>query len=189
MSTLAEAIRRATDSLVTGLESSARLEEVRTHRGDPWKGRPMTETVQDVFKELLRDRIAPALRDLGFKGSGQKFSLPTEGFWASLAFQKSQWSDAASLEFTINLTVVGKTVWETLREERSYLPASPSGNTRFGQGVWQSRIGKLMPGGLDYWWKLELSTDPETLAAEVLASISGFALPAMHEQVSAQSEQ
>jgi hypothetical protein len=36
---------------------------------------------QDDYREMIRDHIAPALREMGFKGSGQNYALPSETHW------------------------------------------------------------------------------------------------------------
>jgi hypothetical protein len=46
-----------------------------------------------------------------------------------LGFQKSQFSDASAVKFTIKLKVVPKTLWATMRVERPHLPAKPSPST------------------------------------------------------------
>ncbi len=42
----------------------------------------------------VKDLISPALRTMGFKGSGGRYQLPSEDQWALLGFQKSTFSDA-----------------------------------------------------------------------------------------------
>jgi hypothetical protein len=66
-------------------------------------------TAQVVFERMLREEVAPALRELGLRGSGQRFRLPSESHWALLAFQKSQWSDADEIRFTVNVMTVSET--------------------------------------------------------------------------------
>jgi hypothetical protein len=45
--------------------------------------------VQATYRAMLRDDIAPALRALGLKGSGSRYSLPDPESWALLGFQAS----------------------------------------------------------------------------------------------------
>ena len=72
-------------------------------------------TAQEMFRAMVRDQVAPALRDLGFKGSGQVYLLPSETHWAMLSFQKSASSDAASVRFAVNFDVTTKQEWEHRR--------------------------------------------------------------------------
>ncbi|HSL32935.1 MAG TPA: DUF4304 domain-containing protein, partial [Candidatus Limnocylindrales bacterium] len=58
-----------------------------------------------IYRAFLRDRIAPGLRGLGFKGGGGVFVLPDDRYWALIGFQ-ADWKSArmGAPEFTINLT-------------------------------------------------------------------------------------
>jgi cold shock CspA family protein len=102
-------------------------------------------TAQDTYREMMKTQVAPGLRALGFKGSGQKYELPSPDHWAMLGFQKSAWSDASALRFTVNVLVVSRAAWETERTQRSYVPSRPTANRLWGAFVWQRRIGTLLP--------------------------------------------
>jgi hypothetical protein len=84
-------------------------------------------TAQDAYRSMIRDHIAPALREMGFKGSGQNYALPSETHWVSLWFQKSAYSDARKIRFTLHLLVVGKDEWEAIRETNDRAPERPRG--------------------------------------------------------------
>ena len=130
---------------------------------------------------MLRDELAPRLRQLGFKGSGQAFSLPDVERWITIGFQKSAWSDADSVRFTVNVTVANKAEWERMRQERTHLPAKPAPNRFYGSFVWQKRIGHLLPGGEDQWWEVASdSSEAPKVAAAVAAAIRDHVLPAIH---------
>jgi hypothetical protein len=53
-----------------------------TNRSDP--------TVQIVYADMLRTEIAPRLRVLGFKGSGNSYVLPDDDRWLLVGFQKNR---------------------------------------------------------------------------------------------------
>ena len=65
------------------------------------KGSPTAETAQTVFSRLLRDLIAPALRDLGFKGSGARYKMTRDEYRIEIEFQKSKWSTRDSVQFDV----------------------------------------------------------------------------------------
>jgi hypothetical protein len=132
---------------------------------------------------MLREQIAPRLRALGFKGSGQAYSLPSRTHFATIGFQKAKWSEAASLSFTANVTVAECDIWEKEREVRPYLPAKPSPNTYYGDYIWQKRIGFLLPAGQDQWWDVGAGMSTDALADEVVAAIHEYALPAMRARL------
>jgi hypothetical protein len=86
-------------------------------------------TAQETYGELLKKRVAPALCELGFKGSGQNYRLPSDDYWALLGLQKSTSSDAGRVRFTANVLVVSRADWDTVREERPRLPERPTATT------------------------------------------------------------
>ena len=132
---------------------------------------------------MMQQEIAPALRELGFKGSGQSFTLPSVTHWALLGFQKSAWGDAREVQFTVNLTVVGKRAWEDARAERPYLGARPAPNTGYGFPTWGERIGLLLPEGTDLWWSVAADSSTVSVVEGVLAAIRDYALPEMRREI------
>jgi hypothetical protein len=153
-------------------------------------------SAQEMFKAMLRDEVAPALRSMGFKGSGQNFALPSDSHWALLGFQRSQSNDRSRVSFTVNVVVVPRDVWE--RGSRAAWPdlgeglrnrptanaaLSPKVEPAFEGRFWHRRIGVLMPAGRDTWWEIDADSDVPRLAGEVVASIRGYALPTMRERL------
>jgi hypothetical protein len=90
---------------------------------------------------------------LGFKRSGQAFTMPSETHFVMLGLQKSTSSSADLVRFTINVSVISRQIWAQVREKRSHLPATPSPNTFYGDFAWQERIGTLLDG-TDRWWTI-----------------------------------
>jgi hypothetical protein len=70
------------------------------------------------MRRMLADRVAAALREMGFRGSGQNYFLPSDSHWQMLG-----------------------------RPHRIFARVAET-------GYWNSRIGRLMPSGLDEWWDL-----------------------------------
>jgi hypothetical protein len=144
------------------------------------------DTALDIFRVMMRDEIAPELRRMGFKGSGQSFILPSETHWVLLGFQKSSVSNAEFVRFTVNVTAVSKRTWIEARSERSYVPERPSANSNYGPWAWQPRIGHLLPGMHDKWWTIDVRdtrASAESVRIEVLDAIRTYALPAIEQQV------
>lgn len=132
---------------------------------------------------MMRDEVAPRLRALGFKGSGQRFTLPSETHWAFVGFQRSAWSDRTALRFTINLTVVSKEEWKRARADHSYLGERPQANAAAGGPAWDERIGFLMPERRDHWWSMGAGEPSEGVAAGVIDAVERFALPELLRQI------
>jgi hypothetical protein len=145
-------------------------------------------TAQDAYKVLIRDSIAPRLRELGFKGSGREFWLSSESFWAGIGFQASAWSDKSAVQFTVNIQVVEKDRWAELvasRPDRHY-PQRPAANSSYSSHVaWVTRIGELMDGQ-DHWWSTRGVVNLAALAEEVVREIRDRALPEMRLRMSGQ---
>lgn len=139
-------------------------------------------TAQELFKSLMKDHIASKLREIGFKGSGQNYSFPSEEYWALLSFQKSMFSDSNEIRFTMNLLVMSKKEWDKFRSERSNFPTKPNPTTQWGVG-WTRRIGFLIPQKQDFWWSLYGNSDLANLSNEIIGSVINYALPAIKEQL------
>jgi hypothetical protein len=157
----------------------------------------MTENARDVFRELLRDLVAPELRRQGLKGSGSSYVLPDDASWKQVGFQKSTSSTSNVVKFTINLKVTDKEYWDECRRNHSPLkdtpppgvdpttwdaerlagsayPDRPSANT-FGDGQVR-RIGQLLPGHGDRWWSLT-AEDAEAVVEDALQALLAHGLP------------
>jgi hypothetical protein len=141
------------------------------------------ETAQNTFKRMIREQVAPKLRVLGFKGSGQKFVLASDSHWAVLGFQRSAWGDSSEGSFTINLTVVAKQAWEQSRAERPHRGVIPQANAFEGAPAWEERIGRLMPGDHDQWWKVRAGEQTDEVTSEVMNAVERYALPEMRRQI------
>jgi Domain of unknown function (DUF4304) len=144
--------------------------------------RPMPKA-QETYNELLKTLIAPGLRAIGFKGSGQTYRLPSDEHWAMLGFQKSTSSDATHVRFTANVLVVARSAWDSARAESPHLPERPTATTYWGTYVWQKRIGALLPGGEDMWWDVEAGEDGAELADAIVWAVRDYVLPAMRRQM------
>jgi len=131
----------------------------------------------------MKEEIAPALRRLGFKGSGQRFELPSDTHWAIVGFQKFSWSSQDQVEFTLNVTVVSRDEWMRAQEERPYLPARPSASVGAGFG-WETRIFSHIPGTTEKTWIIAGDRPTKPVASDVVGAIEQFVLPAMQAHIS-----
>jgi hypothetical protein len=140
-------------------------------------------TALDVFRFMMRDEVAPELRRMGFKGSGQAFELPSETHWVLLGFQKATGSNSTAVRFTVNVTAASKVAWHEARPTHVVLPERPSANTYYGTFAWQKRIGSLFPDGEDRWWTVTSDRSARSVAADVLEAIRTYAIPAIQERL------
>ena len=74
------------------------------------------ETAQQTYHRMLRDWMAPALRQMGFKGSGQRFSRPDDTYECRFWFQKSRWSTPQMVSFSARFDVLHRPTFEAFRE-------------------------------------------------------------------------
>jgi hypothetical protein len=150
-----------------------------------WKHRPKDfratsendPTPQVVYADLMKSVFAPSLRSAGLKGSGGRFELASERYWAQLGFQKSAFSDSSVLKFTVNLSVIDRETWAEQVAVKSYLGTKPSPSIHYGSWAEQVRIGRLMPSGEDLWWSLGRGEDPVPVAEEVVSALIDEAVP------------
>ena len=70
-------------------------------------------SAQDEFRGVLRDLVSPALRSAGLKGSGGRYQMPSQSCFALVGFQRSHWSTGSAVQFTVNLMVVSREVWNS----------------------------------------------------------------------------
>ncbi len=134
---------------------------------------------QQRFAAFLKDRIAPALRERGLKGSGQAYTLPDDARYLQVGFQKSVHNSADEVRFTINLQAVARSTWEQARAERTWLPERPAPNTRYGTFAWHRRAGVVMPEQRDTWWTVRADTDLDRLTDEILHAFDTWLIPAL----------
>lgn len=133
-----------------------------------------------LLDAMLRDRVAPALRMLGMRGSGQRFSLPNPaGDFALLGFQKDPHNSPASCRFTASTAFCPHVGWQQARALHPWLPAAPTATTFYPFApVWQERVGMMLDPPHDRWWTIQTPEDVRTVSEEVLTTVRDVVLPA-----------
>jgi Domain of unknown function (DUF4304) len=139
-------------------------------------------TAQAAYAAMLRDQIAPRLRELGCRGSGWSYLLPDDRWWALIGFQKDRHSDAAQVRFTVNVAAADKALWDAARVEYPWLPARPTANTHYPVGE-LIRIGRLLPTRVDTWWAVPAGAPTDAVADEVVRAVRDHALPWIRERL------
>ena len=129
-----------------------------------------------LFDDLMRATVVPALRELGFRGSGQSFSLPDAVRWELLGFQRHRLNHPGSAMFTVNLLCVERADWSAAREAAPSLPASPSASVSWGPGR-HERVGFLLDPAHDHWWELRTQDDREVVGQQVVEVLRELAVP------------
>lgn len=122
-------------------------------------------SLQDAFKAMLRDQVAPVLRQEGFRGSGQKFRLRApDGSTALVVFQKHKWNTESELELFVNLSVFPSKLWRFLREDQQWMPEEPD----WGHPApWDGRLETLVGRP----WIAHSVADLDALVPPLLAAL------------------
>jgi hypothetical protein len=141
--------------------------------------RPNALTAPAIYRNLVKSQLSPGLRELGFKGSGNRFELPSTAYWVVLGLQGSLANEAHRMRFTVNLSVVSKQVWADEVADHPYLPQRPGpmGQVR-GPGSASQRLGYLDPAtDEDMWWIISVDRSNDDVMDDVLGRVDTYAVP------------
>jgi hypothetical protein len=138
-------------------------------------------SARDVYREMMRETVKPALRRLGFQVSGTTFTLPSTTHLAWIAIQQSPSNTWVRVEFTGSVQVISRAEWAL----RSASPAgtkapSPIANNYVG---WWARLGEVSAYQRDYWWSVWAGLPADDVASDLLAAIQDHALPALKSRI------
>jgi hypothetical protein len=118
-----------------------------------------------LFKDMLRTEVAPALRELGLRGSGQKFRLPTGSETKALIdFCRSGYNTSDHCRFSLLV---------------SYLDADVSR----ADTAWSADSGQFMEPPHEHWWTITSPGDVEPVADHVVAVVRDMLLPQLRARV------
>lgn len=139
----------------------------------------MSLPLDDRYRDIVRDHIAPVLKQEGYKRAGNKFwrEYPTLNWMVEL--QRHTYDRREFINFTVNF---GWHAWAIVRLMFSRpLPASPV----LTSSAFRWRIGFFMPKPHDKWWKLAATSDPAAadarIGAEVEQSLVKHVFPFLHQ--------
>ncbi|MFC6344382.1 DUF4304 domain-containing protein, partial [Nocardioides hankookensis] len=155
-----------------------------------WRTRPKKHasdrsepSPQEVYAEWMKTAFGPTLRAEGMRGSGGRFEFPSDVVWAQLGFQKSTYSDAQEVRFTVNLSVIQREMWEEQHTAKPHLGKSPSPSFHYGAWADQVRIGLLAPDGEDKWWRIVRGVQSSEVRDDVLHDLLTYAVPWLRTRV------
>lgn len=123
--------------------------------------------------ELALSEIDIFLTAEGFKRSRSSFSkrLPDGKVRWNIELQKSRHNSEIEGSFTFWVHALWK------HRPAWYKDWEPKSTWYGGAG---GRIGDLLPGKQDTWWKYNEKTSPQSLAAEIREALTAHALPFLH---------
>jgi hypothetical protein len=106
-----------------------------------------------AYDVMMREQVAPALRELGFTGTLRQFTIRRDGAHGTVAWQK----DARAYRMQLLLFTANISYW-----------------------CGSSRIAHLMPEPVrDTWWQLTGGEPAGPVAQAVITAVRCFALPAI----------
>ena len=138
---------------------------------------------QQVYAEWMKTSFGPALRAEGMRGSGGRFEFPSDVVWAQLGFQKSTYSDAQEVRFTVNLSVIRRDVWEQQASAQPHLGERPRPTFLYGSWADQARIGTLTPEGEDKWWRIVRGADSVIVRDDAMHDLLTYGVPWLRDRL------
>jgi hypothetical protein len=115
--------------------------------------------------------VAACLKSAGFRRKGRTFHRLHDDRTDVVNIQGSKWNAGRTGEFTVNVGVFYPAV------SRLVDSWTVAGLPTEAECTVRSRLGMLMPGGQDTWWKLRASTSEDKLSATVAEALSDYGLP------------
>lgn len=146
------------------------------------RSRATHATAQDVFKAMLRQEIAPALRALGFKGSGNRYEMSRDEYRIQIQLQRSKWSTRDSVQFDANLSVIHPATMALFNEQNQ--SARQQGKAMEGSGSFHSRLNTLSRRNTHgFPWIIRANEPTEPVAHDFIEAIRRDFLPVIEEEV------
>jgi len=133
------------------------------------------------FKELIK-ALAPLFKQMGFNKKGNNFYLKAGKNYGVVNFQKSRDCTKEVIKFTINFGVYSDVLGQALDFAYNNL-TKPD----VWQCQWRSRVGSFMPGSPDYWWKVNVLDDFNTILSSVTEAIQNIVVPELNKRLSDES--
>jgi hypothetical protein len=164
-------------------EAVRRFQAWKYRRRQPPDASDAVTPPQEVYAGLMKTAFAPALRAAGLRGSGGRFELPSERYWAQLGFQKSAYSSGDELRFTVNVSVIPRDEWARQSAAKPYLGKQPKPNTEYGAWAQRVRIGHLVPSKGDKWWRIIRGSDADAVRDDTLHDLLTYAVPWLRQQI------
>lgn len=144
---------------------------------------PLEGTAQDAYRVLIRDHVGPALRSLGYKGSGGRYRREAGDYQISITFQRSRWSVKERVEYRLNISVQHPETTAAYDEANDLARAMGRQYERAPAGSWGGSLpGRLGPADM-HWFALRRGDDLPSHGRMLLEAFQTFAVPAIEEQL------
>ena len=130
-----------------------------------------TSITRKAISEISAGACRPILSPLGFRRSAPHYWRVVDGLSQCVNFQASAWGSREAGRFTINLGLSRRALFEGFTGRT--FPKEPAA------ALWpvNARIGFVMPGHRDLWWRVDESTDIAKLGDQVADALQNYAVP------------
>jgi hypothetical protein len=140
-------------------------------------------TAQEVFKTMLRQQIAPALREMGFKGSGNNYQMSREGYRIQIELQRSKWSTRDSVQFDANVSVRHPPTVELFNEANQRARQQGKAMENLGWNF-HPRLSQLArPNTTQFSWIVRPNEPSEPVAHDFIEAVRNRFLPVIEEEI------
>lgn len=120
---------------------------------------------------IVRERLAPLLKQNGFKKTARNFYRPHENRIDVINVQSSQWNHGNEGKFTVNVGVYYPSIAEITN-------APPiKGMPKEYDCTIRERVGSLTAENKDTWWLVDSNTDRSTTASDLANKVNTLCLP------------
>jgi hypothetical protein len=144
--------------------------------------RGAVDTAQAAFKIMLRDQIAPALRQMGFKGSGNNYEMFRGEHRIVIQLQRSKFSTRDSVQFDANVSVVHPPTIELFSKENER--ARQQGKDLEVGGGYNNRLNNLAGRNTyGFPWIVKPDEPSEPVAYDFIDCIRQYFLPVIEEEI------
>ena len=141
------------------------------------------KAAQAAHERLMRDHIAPALRERDFTGT-MAFRRTLPAGWHLLTFHGSHQASTGKVLLTIDVGAVTAKAWTERREwAAEHTPAVKFPKLPTATWADPERIG-ILRMGLDQWYEYAATADLEALCARIMKDVDRYAVPFMEKRVS-----
>lgn len=130
--------------------------------------------MKDVFKQIVKDVIAPTLKNHRFKKKGNNFARTFPGLSWIINVQSSSWNTSEDVAFTINMGISIESLYGT------YYQDEPPKFPLEVESVMRLRISELkskMDIYEDNWYKLTPATNLDELTEKIKNDIENVIIP------------
>ncbi|HEU0239171.1 MAG TPA: ankyrin repeat domain-containing protein [Micromonosporaceae bacterium] len=146
-------------------------------------------SAQDGYRAMMRQRVAPEMKRLGFIRSGRTFTLPDTNYLVALSIQGSYANSFMSKRFTANLSVLSRAALAEHEERSGRSIDRFNPDSQHVAWHWRYRLGEISRYGRDHWWELWAGFPFDDVATAFLDAVANFAVPAMRNRMEIESAQ